>query len=464
MDKKTSERWFWVALAFCALVHLAHGLLLPILVTYDGSEYVRLADLIHAPRFMEEYCFRRTPIYPLALKIMFKFGGRNPLGAQIPNLLLGFGGIALVALALRRMGRPGLGALCAVAMTLDPVLVSYEHAMLTEASSFFFVALIVYALLWTKLNTALRSVLVGLCIALAFYQRATLLYLAPVAGVLVFADLLFREAQRNRAAWLRAIENGLAVILIPFVLAYPWNRLLANSDEKNFGKQILMYGVLKQGVVLLDDPVLGPSQPAYRAALETCAPGGNFDLAGLTQSAMQPVEHEMFARCGSEGSTIFWRAIGANPGGYLRGVGRTVLYFAGLPNQDSENQYYVRSVITEAAAGSKLQGTNHPLYPEAVRDFTQKTSASWISTFLDALYPLYRVLLPLGVLFTTIGFFAGAWQKELALAAFCALPLAILAMHAVALIAVDRYVVPAYPFFIANVLIVPALMFSRRDV
>jgi len=462
MEKSRGERWFWWALAICALFHIAHAGTLPILVTYDGSEYVRLADLIHSPRFMEEYSFRRTPIYPLALKVAFKFFGRNPLGAQIPNLLFGFGGIALVALALRRIGRPGLGALCALMMTLDPVFVAYEHALLTEASSFFFVALMLHVLLWKTLNPPLRTVLLGIAIALGFYQRATLLYLAPIVAILVGGELLIREPQRGRAAWLRAAEHGIAVLLIPYALAYPWNRALANSNEANFGRQIVMYGALKQAVLPIDDPVLGPSKDAYRAAIGACSPGGQLDLAGISQAALQPVEYEMFARCGADGFAVFWHALASNPGGYVKGVGRCVLYFSGFPNNDSENRYYVRSVITEAGSGSKLQGTNHPLYPETARDFTQKTEGTLISRGLNRLYAIYNIFLPLGVFLSIAGFFIALWRKDFALAACTSLPLAILGMYTVALISVDRYVVPGYPLFIANVLIVPALVYCRK--
>lgn len=463
MEKSSGERWFWSALAFCALFHAAHALTLPILVTYDGSEYVRLADVLFSPRLMEEYCFRRPPIYPLALKASFLAFGRQPLSAQVPNLILGFGGIALLALSLRRMGRPVLGALCALVMTLDPVLISYEHALLTEASSFFFLALLLYALLRNDLKPAAHSFLVGLSVALAFYHRPTLLYLAPVAALLHGVHLLLKQPQRDRAAWLLASKHFLAATMMPFVIAFPWNRLLAQSKEANFGQQVLLYGALKQAVVSPGDPVLGNSQAAYQAAIAACSPGGTMDLAGLTMSAMRPIEDDMLTRCEREGYAIFLSSVSRNPAAYAKGVGRSLLYFAGLPNNDSENRYYVRSVITEAAAGSKLQGTNHHLFAETQRDFTQKGANSLLARGLNRLYPLYRIMLPLGVLASMLGLIASIRRRDTALAAYCALPLAVLAMHALALLSMDRYVVPAMPLLLANVMIVPGMIFRRAQ-
>jgi hypothetical protein len=63
----------------------------------------------------------------------------------------------------------------------------------------------------------------------------------------------WRERKAGNAAAYVPMRDAavrfIVVALLPFVAAYPWNRALAASPRKDFGKSVLLYGLIKQVIV-----------------------------------------------------------------------------------------------------------------------------------------------------------------------------------------------------------------------
>lgn len=130
----------WLSFGFC----IAHVLALPLLVTFDGYSYAKLAEAIGTARFEQDWDYLRGPVFPLLLKASFGLFGRNALTVIALQSTLGFGGICLIGATLKRWGRPLEAAATVMVLSAFPTLVTYEHALLTEAGTFFFLALLVY--------------------------------------------------------------------------------------------------------------------------------------------------------------------------------------------------------------------------------------------------------------------------------------------------------------------------------
>ena len=340
--------------------------------------------------------------------------------------------------------------------------------MLTEAGCFFFIALILYLSFWRPPSPMLRSAALGLTLAAAFYHRPTLLYLAPVAA-LFQGGVMFSERRRtaprapfwSRRAWGAPIGHVLAIGLIPYVLAYPWNRALEHSPDRDVGGYFLLYGLLKQAVLPPEEPILGPVRPAYEAAIQKSTQKGKLDIAGINQYALYEFMDKILTPHACDGQRIFRQALLTWPGRYSRGVLNTCLLFLGCKAADDDNRVFFNCVIAEAETGGKVLGVDHPLARQLELAFAQRTTPSVVSNLLVGLEPLYSVLLPLGWFILLAGLILGCWQRNWPLIGWCALPLVYLLMYALVLLAHNRYVAPVYPFVLASLAVVPALAWRR---
>src|SRR5215471_11770077 len=91
------EAWIYrLAVAFVLLFWLAHVVLLPIEITYDGLGYIDLADVFGSSRFPADWNQTRTPLFPVSLKIAFALFGRHAITAILVPAGYGLGGLLLL--------------------------------------------------------------------------------------------------------------------------------------------------------------------------------------------------------------------------------------------------------------------------------------------------------------------------------------------------------------------------------
>ncbi len=235
------------AVALFYVVHIA-GLL--ILVTYDGRGYIGLAEVLGTSRFATEWDFLRGPLYPLVLKVSFWLFGLRPAAIVIPQAAAAFAGIWLIGDALRKLGRRLAAPIVVLLLGAFPTLVAFEHIVLTEAGSFFFLALLVRLVAAPARRPLVRAVWLTVALALAYYYRASFIWLAPVAAAIFCLSAL------RPAHWKTLVPAATAVALGPFLLAWPWAR---NPEvSRRTGASVLLYGLAKQAVIPRNSPLLGP--------------------------------------------------------------------------------------------------------------------------------------------------------------------------------------------------------------
>ena len=170
----------WLAFALC----LAQAISLPVLITFDGYWYARLAEVLGTSRFAAEWDYLRTPFFPILLKLSCWLFGRQPAAICVLQSAFGFGGICLLGAMLKRSGRPVEAAIVVLLLVCFPTLVTYEHALLTEAGTFFFIALLLYFMTAPVSRPQRRVFELAGVLALGFYHRSSLLYLSPAVAVL----------------------------------------------------------------------------------------------------------------------------------------------------------------------------------------------------------------------------------------------------------------------------------------
>src|SRR5437868_1839485 len=137
---------FSTAIALVLLVTFIHTMALPLIVSYDGMEYAHLANVLSGPSVISHWNFYRTPLFPLALNRAFWVGGEQPKSALLVTSLFGTGGILLVGLIVRKIAGATSGAVALILMMLYPVLVGYQHMLLSETGIFFWIALLLCCL------------------------------------------------------------------------------------------------------------------------------------------------------------------------------------------------------------------------------------------------------------------------------------------------------------------------------
>src|SRR5262245_25499152 len=108
--------------------------------TFDGYIYLDLADVLGSPRFPGDWHFARTPLFPLALKGSLALLGRNPYSVLLLLAVIGLATALILGATARRLAGPLAGALVVLLIAWYPTWISYQHLVLTEIGTGFFIA------------------------------------------------------------------------------------------------------------------------------------------------------------------------------------------------------------------------------------------------------------------------------------------------------------------------------------
>ena len=450
----------WAAsLCVVGLLYAAHVVGLPILVTYDGHWYVRLAAVLGTPRFAAEWDFLRGPLYPLLLKISFSIFGLRPAAVTILQAAMGFAGLWLVGDTLRRLGRRREAPVAVLLLGAFPTLIAYQHMLLTEAVSFFFLALLVRLAVVPSRSVFGRAVSLTIALTLAYYYRSSFIWLAPACAAvfcLSARDSLRSPGLSRSGYWKRIALSTAAVTLGPFILAYPWAR---NPEvSRRTGESVLLYGLAKQAVIPPDSPLLGASGPPYRLAIAAAGGERRIPLSGISDGTEYVVAGAL-SRGPQTAPSVFREIIRTNPRGYLRGLARTTLMLSGLGGYGSDSAGFRTAVLS--GAGSVVHPGPPGFVPLGER-FRQPTKLRALARGLDLLAPVCDVLVFLGAGASLVLLLIGLYRRDAGILGFTLLPLTFLALHALVLSSQDRMAVPVYPVLLANLVALPGWLPAFR--
>ncbi|MBI3070975.1 MAG: hypothetical protein HYY84_02505 [Deltaproteobacteria bacterium] len=452
-----AARLYHLSLAAAAIVTILHAVSVPVVITWDGQQYIDYADVLFSSRFPEDFDFFRVPLYPLALKIAFFVLGKNAMAVIATGSVFGFLGVWLLGSAIRQLGHPVLAAMCIVGLSFFPALIGYEHSALTEAGTFMFLALLVRVLLWSpaKASATRKTAMLVLVIAGGYYFRQSILYLAPIAAVFFFLWLLKAEAIQTgrplRRLGLRPICRALphffAVAIVPFVLAWPWEQ----GAPPQGATGLLVSGLVRQAVIPPDHPALGNAASVYREAIEKASKNGALRISGIDWDKELAVRQMVTPAYAGRAGGLFLSVVLDNPGRYLGGVWRWLLAYVGFAGSEGENH-----VLREAAfnaEGAKIFPGPQKLDGAVRESFGARSTRSLVSSFLRLLMPVFDLLVALGFVATAVLFAWGIAKGDVSDIVVTGVPGAFLAMHLLLLQASDRYAFPTYPVLLINLAI-----------
>lgn len=461
-----SERVYRFAVLFAIGFAFAHLISLPIGITYDGFQYLDGADVLGSSRFPADWYRNRTPLYSLALKASFLCFGKQPLAAMLVSTVMGLGTTLLLGRAARSLAGAWSGAAVVIVVSLFPTAVAYQHLILTETgTSFFIVSLIAVALQKPKTERAvwIQALLFSGVLAAGYYWRQLLLNLAPVAAALwLMRNWTFvRQGGllRPRALGRMAIA-ALLILVAPVVISHLWDPF---ADRAGLAEITMRQGIIRQALLAPSDPVVGENNAAYIDAVRESVSEGNF-FSGVRNDLFDPLLDRLFRdRPMGTGDTkrVFVSGIVHYPFRYLSGVARTTLLFIGAKATVNENRIFRAQILSPTWLGAKI-GDGPPQVQDRIKQqFQQITTSSVGLRLLGRLCPLYDFLLLIAnvvaIMVVPYALITRNYE-DLALAAF---PAAYLGLYAIILASIDRFAMPAYPATLAISIIVPVLIFQR---
>ena len=433
------NRIYTIAVAAAIVISVGELVSFPIVVTVDGYWYAKLAEVLGTPRFGSEWDYLRTPLFPALLKVFFWLFGRQPLAVVALQTALSFAGIWMLAATLRRCGRTLEAAVVFPLLAAFPTLTTYEHVLLTEAGTFFFLSAILFVATARFSNPARQIAAIVAVLGVAYYHRSSLLYVSPAVG-LVYGWRRWKPqtgmTQRRGAHW-RIAGEVLLVVLGPFLIAYPWE---SNPRVSERTGEVLLYGLAKQAVLPPQDPMWGKAQGLYAAALDQSLKNGQLPLSGVKdQLVYAPLDAvEEYA---PKARSIFLRAMISYPQRYIAGCLRTALLFAEVRPLESDNAVF-RTWILSGIAVVAPQPEGFP--PLAV-EMMQPAKPSAFGRVLAWLAPKYDWLVCAGLLATLVLAILGLARMDATLLAFSLIPMVFLLLNVSLLVSQDRIAVPAYP-------------------
>jgi hypothetical protein len=465
------DAYFHAAMLVTILFTFVHVAALPLVVSYDGMEYAHLANVLLSQPLVPNWDFLRTPLFPLVLKAMFQIAGEQQHAALLVPAMFGLGGVLLMGSAVRQIvGNTG-GAAALILMVGYPILIGYQHMLLSETGTFFFLAFLLRCLVSLNQSSNRQSlifpVVIAATIVVGYYWRPTIVYLSPFVAI-VYVLVILAPSSSSPKPYTEMLHSfrkrisqcAVGTLLIgigPWLGAYPW---LAIAPQKG-PDTALPIGAYKQALIPPGDPSLGSLNTRYAIAVQSCSTNGRLSFAGLRafgpNSDLMPEVVALVKRIGMGHLIVEY------PFRYLAGVVRTAIFFLGLrgyPEED-ENNFFSHAVFRDWPTGQTMEeavGWN-----KSLDQFTpeQYSGGGELGRVLDVLFPVYNwgILAASSLSFGWL--FSSIWKANVLGITMAGIPIAFLLLHALTLLTAVRYVVPIQPLFLGNLVIVVFLSSQR---
>ncbi len=237
---------------------------------------------------------------------------------------------------------------------------------------------------------------------------------------------------------------------------------LTAKHISNVGQYTIEAGMFKQVMVPPEDRILAPVKNEYEAAIREETKHGRLPIDGLSIAGSNDILlHKMFVLYSKAGCL---RLIARYPLRYATGAIKSMIYFLGVPDHnrvDDENWFFSRYVFTLWPASDSLDKSL--FWDPKLVQFTPPPygGGALLGKIFLKLMHLYTWLVLAGSLLS-IGWLAIAIRRADPVAfTLTAIPLAFLLLHALTLMAADRYGFPVYPMMLANLVIVIAAASER---
>jgi hypothetical protein len=463
------------ATAFAVCIYIAHILSLPVGITYDGHQYIDMADVLFSPRFPHDWFRARTPLFPLALKFSFWLLGKQALAIIFVCSGAALAGILVCAWLVKQWLGAGPGAIAAVLLSLDPSIAAFGHLALTETGTFALFSATLAVLLLCRSDGKylyMKAVALGAVIGLGYYWRQNLISLAWPCGILLGVQVLNSElasarttAQDGRLYVTRKIAGVVLIVgLLPSLIALPFKPLTDDSAVMDIA---LRDGLIKQALPAPDDVLMRNYKDEYLADIEKSKHHGHF-YSGLRVAYMNSLVSKVFSQPQTMSRRqLFVALVRKYPVRYLQGLWRTLLLFFGVHGSEDEIEIYRAQILSPTSTGSKIHEGPEPIHSALKVAFEQRTTDSLVLRLYRRLTRPYDVLVTVGFAMLCMGLIASLYLRDWRLFAFGLLPIFYVIPMSLTLISVDRYGLPVHPIALLALVAVPGALLrirSLRDV
>ncbi|HEX3556651.1 MAG TPA: glycosyltransferase family 39 protein [Thermoanaerobaculia bacterium] len=433
----------FLAVTFC------HFVALPILITWDGHDYVDLAGVLGSARFPRDWRPIRAPLFPLGLKLSFAVFGRGPLAAELVPLAMAVLGCLLLASSVRRVAGSRAAAAVLAVLALYPTLIVYEHAVLTETGTFCFLALALRLSLWRPATSSAawkKAASLGLALGAGYCWRQTILMLAPWFALLHLLPVrpLFKVGRRGWIAGLQA----LLVAALPWGIAHLWARQLDPQQLARLNAIVLRSFVIRQAVIPPTDARVAQVRDKYQAAIAAAERQGF--LSGIPWPQVGPIADQVAPPAPEEGA-LRWLAtvVREYPGRYAAAVGRSLVFCVGFDAAENEIRATRDLVLSPTARTAQIAEGREPIAARHRREFAQSTEPGLVRRGLGWLGPIFDWIVIVCNLVTALLLVVSLVRRDLGLLALSGTPVLFAVGHAVALLSINRLMVPIYPITLA---------------
>ena len=435
-----SDRVFVTAVLVYAALRLLTMSALPLIVSFDSIHYVNLSEILDGRRPWEEWDYFRAPGFPFYLLIVARALGLSAAAFVGMNTLLGIVAASCLAVIVRRRAGRWAAVCCLAVLFAYPLMVGYEHVLLTEVTS---TCLIAAVLCLSSTRTAAilpQALLVGTVIGLGWMIRQTAVALVPVAAILV-ALVHLRDRRRVMTCLL-----ALAGVTGAYAgVTQKWAARAARYETGGMG-HLFFIGVVNYGLIDSSLPEFAPAKAAYDE-LRRAEPDTS-DI-GYTDLKIMGIRAEALRSFKAKEGSIALRSVLHEPIGYLGAVAKNLRLMYGLSQSKSENANWPIAGMTREVDEYGNIRVGPPLREKADSLFKTPFKRGAVARGYARLIGLYRVFVAGAAAITLLGGLWMLWRRAWVGALLNLTPHYLIALHAALLTGIDRYAYPMYPAMLA---------------
>jgi 4-amino-4-deoxy-L-arabinose transferase-like glycosyltransferase len=433
-----------LVVAVAAAVRLLGFLSTPLIVTWDGMEYIHAARSLieEGKQTLTPY---RTPGYPIMLSGAFWICGPNPV--VILALQHAFGVVMCWATAWAsvHLAGPAWGLALGLAMAIEPTLLVFESHALTEAPSTALAVICTAVTLADRRPRPGSGLLLGALLGVGCLIRPALQVLVPF--YVVAWALRAGSGPRRRLVLLACAAGGLAVTTGPWLI---YNASRGVTGLARGSAIAAWYGVARSGLVIeppayVDEATAAAFHKHVRAT-EPNPENKVWPFLREIKAVRDKGAYELLRRWHRD-------SVANNPGKYARAVLHGVLWQVNVfipwgPYQASDNAWFMsRFRIDARTLGQAAPNFNASGTVSRYEAFGMyHTTGGWLHRFYGW-YSVHSIrgVPPAALMLAAVGgLVVGIWKRQWPLALVCAGTLAFVGVHALMLLAQPRYGNPAW--------------------
>jgi len=437
----------WSILVFAVLKLLLMPAL-PLVVSYDSMHYLDLSRVWEGTRAWQTWDYMRTPGFPYYLYAVAQVWGITPGVFILTQTLLGTIAAILLACALRRhAGRPA--ALAFLLLMLGfPLVVGYEHVLLTETVNVLLVAAVVAAALLRSRWWPVSYLFVGTVVGMGYMVRQS--FVALLVPALLVTALRHRRPHGAVTAVLVAMVLGGAAYA---GMTTQWKQRQKASGAPDRGAKFLLFcGAFNYGLIDPTIEAFAPAREVYEELLRQCPDPG--DAGYSKHPKMLPIRQKVLDSSPEAAGDIAMQSLRGNLVGYLSAVGKNLRLMYGITAVKSNRSTWERSCnsiwpvigMRPEYKGNCMVG--EPYLARAKELFEQRFQRGWIAQAYDALRRPYLWIVLTASWMTILAGIVWLAKRDWATGILCLAPHGYILLHAVLLTSVDRYAFPVYPLML----------------